>query len=258
MTKITSKQFKIVDNVNFNDNAIENALINAANNTITGLQTSNIENLDNELNNINNEINGVTNSLLEINTNKQDTLISGTTIKTINNESILGSGNIVIQGGGGVGTTTYWGEIEGNIENQTDLQSALNNKQDMLIAGEGITIGNNVISRTETQIINLVIEDTYSYITLTANNTYTLNCDNTIMGVDITLNTPADTSINNSILVHTYIQDISTSFNYGTNVFFNNEQPSISAAGYYDIVYVYNNLLSSWVCKVVLISAEAL
>ena len=33
--------------------------------------------------------------------NKQDTLVSGTNIKTINNESLLGSGNIDIQGGGG-------------------------------------------------------------------------------------------------------------------------------------------------------------
>ena len=32
---------------------------------------------------------------------KQDTLVSGTNIKTINNQSILGSGNITIQGGGG-------------------------------------------------------------------------------------------------------------------------------------------------------------
>ncbi len=32
---------------------------------------------------------------------KQATLVSGTNIKTINNESILGSGNITIQGGGG-------------------------------------------------------------------------------------------------------------------------------------------------------------
>lgn len=32
--------------------------------------------------------------------NKQDTLVSGTNIKTINGESILGSGNIEIQGGG--------------------------------------------------------------------------------------------------------------------------------------------------------------
>ena len=32
---------------------------------------------------------------------KQDTLVSGTNIKTVNNQSILGSGNIDIQGGGG-------------------------------------------------------------------------------------------------------------------------------------------------------------
>jgi len=32
--------------------------------------------------------------------NKQDTLVSGTNIKTINGESVLGSGNIVISGGG--------------------------------------------------------------------------------------------------------------------------------------------------------------
>ena len=37
--------------------------------------------------------------------NKQDTLVSGTNIKTINNESILGSGNITISGGGS-GTVT--------------------------------------------------------------------------------------------------------------------------------------------------------
>ena len=37
--------------------------------------------------------------------NAQPTLVSGTNIKTINNESILGSGNITIQGGGGGGET---------------------------------------------------------------------------------------------------------------------------------------------------------
>ena len=35
---------------------------------------------------------------------KQNTLVSGTNIKTINNESILGSGNINISGGGGTAT----------------------------------------------------------------------------------------------------------------------------------------------------------
>jgi hypothetical protein len=35
-------------------------------------------------------------------TSKQDTLVSGTNIKTINGNSILGSGNLVISGGGGI------------------------------------------------------------------------------------------------------------------------------------------------------------
>ena len=38
--------------------------------------------------------------------NAQETLVSGTNIKTINNQSILGSGNITIQGGGGGGGET--------------------------------------------------------------------------------------------------------------------------------------------------------
>lgn len=37
---------------------------------------------------------------------KQDALVSGTNIKTVNNESLLGSGNISISGGG---TTTWYG-----------------------------------------------------------------------------------------------------------------------------------------------------
>jgi hypothetical protein len=39
---------------------------------------------------------------------KQDALVSGTSIKTINSESLLGSGNLVIEGGGG-GSITFDG-----------------------------------------------------------------------------------------------------------------------------------------------------
>ena len=56
---------------------------------------------------------------------KQDTLVSGTNIKTINNESILGSGNINIQGGSGSST---WGSITGTLSDQADLQTVLNSK----------------------------------------------------------------------------------------------------------------------------------
>ena len=52
---------------------------------------------------------------------KQDELVSGTNIKTINNQSITGSGNIEINSG-------VWGNITGDISDQTDLQTALNAK----------------------------------------------------------------------------------------------------------------------------------
>ena len=58
---------------------------------------------------------------------KQDALVSGTNIKTINNESLLGSGNIDIQGGGG---GAAWGSITGTLSDQTDLANALDAKAD--------------------------------------------------------------------------------------------------------------------------------
>lgn len=47
-----------------------------------------------------------TDDIIDLQNNKQNVLISGENIKTINNESILGSGNIEIGGGGG-GTSNY-------------------------------------------------------------------------------------------------------------------------------------------------------
>ena len=61
---------------------------------------------------------------------KQDTLVSGTNIKTINGGTLLGSGDIVISGGGGAA----WGEITGTLASQTDLQSALNAKENTITA----------------------------------------------------------------------------------------------------------------------------
>lgn len=55
---------------------------------------------------------------------KQDTLISGSNIKTVNSQSLLGSGNIDIS------ATTSWGYITGTLSAQTDLQNALNAKAD--------------------------------------------------------------------------------------------------------------------------------
>lgn len=61
---------------------------------------------------------------------KQDTLVSGQNIKTINGESILGEGNIEIQGGG---TITVDSELSTTSENPVQnkvITNAINGKQD--------------------------------------------------------------------------------------------------------------------------------
>jgi len=65
---------------------------------------------------------------------KQDKLVAGTNIKTINYTSILGSGNINIDGG-------TWGNIAGNIADQQDLQGALNLKQNKIANLDTIVAG---------------------------------------------------------------------------------------------------------------------
>jgi hypothetical protein len=60
---------------------------------------------------------------------KQDTLVSGTNLKTVNSNSLLGSGNIEIS------SSVAWGGITGTLSTQTDLQSALDAKEATISAG---------------------------------------------------------------------------------------------------------------------------
>lgn len=71
---------------------------------------------------------------------KQATLVSGTNIKTINNNSILGSGNITIQGGGGsVDIATSWGSTTSNskVPSEKLVKDSLDDLEDMI--GDAIT-----------------------------------------------------------------------------------------------------------------------
>lgn len=63
---------------------------------------------------------------------KQDTLVSGTNIKTINNESILGSGNIDIQGGGGVNVVQTTGTSTTDVMSQNAVTTKLKTKLDVV------------------------------------------------------------------------------------------------------------------------------
>lgn len=64
--------------------------------------------------------------------NKQDKLVSSKNIKTVNGQSLLGSGNITIEGGGG-----------GDTYNDTEIRELIDTKQDKLTAGYGISIDSN-------------------------------------------------------------------------------------------------------------------
>lgn len=82
---------------------------------------------------------------------KQDTLVSGTNVKTINNESILGSGNITIEGGGSSYT-----------------------------AGDGIDITNDVISVTgkvDTSAFTAHTADTVIHVTASEKSTWNNKSD---------------------------------------------------------------------------------
>jgi hypothetical protein len=66
---------------------------------------------------------------------KQSTLVSGTNLKTVNGQTLLGTGDVTITGGSGAA----WGGITGTLSNQADLQAVLNT---FAISSHGHIIGN--------------------------------------------------------------------------------------------------------------------
>lgn len=83
----------------------------------------------------------VDNAITAATSTKQDTLVSGTNIKTINNESILGSGNIEIEGGGGVNVVQTTGTSTTDVMSQDAVTTQLNNKANRSAAVGGYQFG---------------------------------------------------------------------------------------------------------------------
>lgn len=106
---------------------INNVNLASGNNTLANLGIAS----SSDLTTLSGRVDTAESDIVDLMTDKQDTLVSGTNIKTINNTSLLGSGDISITGG-------VWGQITGTLSNQTDLQTALNSKQDTLVSGTNI------------------------------------------------------------------------------------------------------------------------
>ena len=123
-----------LNNLNNEINILESNL-NTLNNE-TNVLKADVTNLNNEIklkadkteiptktSDLTNDSNYITSSYHDV--TKQDVLVSGTNIKTINNQDILGSGNIEVE------ASAVWGSITEQLHNQQDLHNALQAKADL-------------------------------------------------------------------------------------------------------------------------------
>ena len=123
-----------VTNLNNETNLLKADVTNL--NNETNILKTDVSNLNNEINlkadkteiptktsDLTNDSNYITSSYHDA--TKQDVLVSGTNIKTINNQNLLGSGNIEVE------ASAVWGSITGELHNQQDLHNALQAKADL-------------------------------------------------------------------------------------------------------------------------------
>ena len=123
----------------------------------------------------------VNNLIPDIST-KQDVLVSGTSIKTINGESILGSGDLVISGGGAVDLSGYY--------NKTQTETLLTDKVDKEV-GKGLSTNDFTDTFKQALELNKVQNITTNSVTKKLVVTYTngtsvdLNLDDVITDVKV-------------------------------------------------------------------------
>ena len=123
-----------VNNLNNKTNLLESDVNNL--NNKTNVLEADVNNLNNEIvlkadkteiptktSDLTNDSGYITNEYHDA--TKQDVLVSGTNIKTINNQDILGSGNIKVE------SSAVWGSITGDLHNQQDLHNELQAKANL-------------------------------------------------------------------------------------------------------------------------------
>jgi hypothetical protein len=118
---------------------------------------------------------------------KQATLVSGTNIKTVNNTSLLGSGNISIS------SAVAWGGVTGTLSNQTDLQTALDGKVDENTAITGAT--KTKVTYDSKGLVTAGADATTADIADSTNKRYVTDAQSTVIGNTSGTNT-GDNAVN--------------------------------------------------------------
>jgi len=118
---------------------------------------------------------------------KQATLVSGTNIKTVNGNTLLGSGDITIS------SAVAWGGITGTLSSQTDLQTTLDGKVDENTAITGGT--NTKITYDAKGLVTAGVAATTADIVDSLNKRYVTDANLTVIGNTSGTNTGDQISI---------------------------------------------------------------
>lgn len=162
--------------------------------------TSTVEALNGEvatnagnISNLTTKVNEDSGKIATLNTkvdNKQDTLVSGTNIKTVNGESILGEGDIEISGGGTIAVDAELSETSENPVQNKVITAALNGKQ----AAGDYALKSEAATKSELALTNAELEHkadkTSVYTIQEVDNKLAAKQATLIQGDNITLSEP--------------------------------------------------------------------
>ena len=208
---------------------------------------------------------------------KQDKLTSGTNIKTINGQSLLGSGNITIDGGSGGVSQEAFDSLVNTVDNidadVAQLTKDVQEKQDKLVSGtniktingesligEGdITISGGGGGGKEYVVAPLMTEPTGTSINFTPsillepNKVYVAKKKVSTINM-IFISIPSDSiGAEYTIMFQASTSELSivldTSYSY---LWANGAIPTIEADTYYELSLVLNNINNTYIFKAVL------
>jgi hypothetical protein len=170
------------DGVKLNAQTASRILSTDASSNITALDTATYPSLT-ELT----YVKGVTSAIQTQLGGKQATLVSGTNIKTVNGNTLLGSGDVTIS------SSVAWGGITGTLSSQTDLQTTLDGKVDENAAIVGGT--NTKITYDTKGLVTAGAAATTADINDSTNRRYVTDAQLTVIGNTSGTNTGDQTSI---------------------------------------------------------------